>query len=108
MRWFVLFIIAGSQALAAVAAAEQAGDAGAGAIYAQKVCAECHAVLKNEEDSPNSAAPPFQQVAETSGMSERAVVVWLLSSHPNMPNIMVEAQDRNDVAAYIMSLKAKR
>jgi hypothetical protein len=38
-------------------------------------------------------------------MTRRALVVWLQSSHPNMPNIMLEAQDRDDVVAYIMSLK---
>lgn len=81
------------------------GDAGRGAAYAQRVCADCHAVLSGEEMSPNPDAPSFQKVAETSGMTHRALVVWLQSSHPTMPNIMLEAADRDDVIAYIMSLK---
>lgn len=97
--------LAACAALAAPAMAEEPGDAARGARYAQKVCAECHAVLSSEGYSPNPLAPPFQQVAETTGMTHRALVVWLQSSHPNMPNIMIEAGDRDDVIAYIMSLK---
>ncbi len=107
MRWFELLIAVGLQ-LPAQAAAQEIGDAAAGAAYAQKICAECHAVLSGEGYSPNPDAPTFETIAETHGMSERAIVVWLLSSHPNMPNIMVEAHDRENLAAYIMGLKAKR
>jgi mono/diheme cytochrome c family protein len=94
--------------LGGAACAEEPGDAARGAIYAQKVCAECHGVLAGDERSPNIDAPPFQSVVETSGMTHRALVVWLQSSHPTMPNIMIDRNDRDDVVAYIMSLKAKR
>jgi mono/diheme cytochrome c family protein len=69
------------------------------------VCSECHAVRSGDGYSPNPEAPPFEVVAETHGMTRRAITVWLQTSHPTMPNIMVEAGDRDDVAAYIMSLK---
>lgn len=103
-RAFLILLM--STGLAGSAFAEnESGDAGRGAAYAQRVCADCHAVLSGAEMSPNPDAPSFQKVAETAGMTHRALVVWLQSSHPTMPNIMLEADDRNDVVAYILSLK---
>jgi hypothetical protein len=31
--------------------------------------------------------------------------VWLQTSHPTMPNIIIEPKDMSDVIAYILSLK---
>lgn len=91
--------------LSHTAAAEDVGDAKAGEAFARKVCAECHATGANEEASPNPDAPPFASVAATPGMNGRALAVWLQSSHPTMPNIILELKDRDDVIAYITSLK---
>jgi hypothetical protein len=33
--------------------------------------------------------------------------VWLQTSHPNMPNLIVPPEDRDDVIAYILSLRDK-
>jgi mono/diheme cytochrome c family protein len=77
----------------------------AGAAYAQEVCAACHAVLPNEEISPLPEAPTFQSVADTPGMTELALTVWLQSSHPTMPNIVLAQDDLRNVVAYIHSLK---
>ncbi len=52
-------------------------------------------------------APPFQEVADTPGMTELALSVWLQSSHPTMPNIVLEQDDLRNVVAYIRSLKGK-
>ncbi len=108
MRLARLVLLGNIGLLSCAATAEELGDAGAGAVYAQRVCSECHAVQKGEGYSPNPDAPTFESIAETHGMSERAVDVWLQTSHPNMPNIIVEPQDRDNVAAYIMSLKTKK
>ena len=54
-------------------------------------------------------APTFDAVAGTPGMNERALVVWLQSSdHGSMPNLMLASEDREDVVAYIMSLRAQK
>jgi mono/diheme cytochrome c family protein len=79
-------------------------DIEAGAAYAKKVCAACHAVLANEQISPLPQAPTFQSVADTPGMTEMALTVWLQSSHPTMPNIVLEPDDLRNVVAYIRSL----
>ena len=87
------------------AAAEEPGDARAGHDYARAHCAECHAVEAAADFSPDLSAPPFANVANTPGMTERALAVWLQTSHPTMPNLIIPPADRDNVIAYIMSLK---
>ena len=89
------------------AALAQDADLEAGAAYATKVCAACHAVLPDEQVSPLPQAPTFQSVADTPGMTEMALTVWLQSSHPTMPNIVLEPDDMRNVVAYIRSLASK-
>ena len=93
-------------ALSAEALAQDA-DIEAGAAYAKKVCAACHAVLPQEQASPLPQATTFQSVADTPGMTELALTVWLQSSHPTMPNIILAPDDMRNVVAYIRSLESK-
>jgi len=102
-----------SQAAAAVlliaphhAMAQEAGNPSRGLNCARAHCAECHGVETTTDDfSPNIDAPDFSVVANTPGMTERALGVWLQTSHPTMPNLMIAPGDRDDLAAYIMSLR---
>jgi mono/diheme cytochrome c family protein len=107
-----VLVLAGLSALsafvAAPAAAQEMGDPVKGLAYAKKVCAECHAVGRDEEVSPDPYAPTFRVAANTPGMTGTALVVWLQSPHPSMPQIMVPDEVRNDLIEYILSLKDKR
>ncbi|WP_395648007.1 c-type cytochrome [Terricaulis sp.] len=76
-----------------------------GLVYAQSVCASCHAVETGQTSSPNPQAPPFEVIANLPGMTPAALNVWLHSPHPSMPNMIVAPDDRDDVAAYLNSLK---
>ncbi|MEQ1611663.1 MAG: hypothetical protein ABL904_02840, partial [Hyphomicrobiaceae bacterium] len=76
-----------ASALVATGRAQELGDARAGQAYAQKICAECHAVLGSEEASPVARATPFKTVANTPGMTGTAIAVWLRTPHPTMPNL---------------------
>ena len=86
----------------------QEADVAAGKVYAEEVCATCHGVEAGEALSPLIEAPPFQEVADTPGMTELALSVWLQSSHPTMPNLVLEQDDLRNVVAYIRSLKGQR
>jgi mono/diheme cytochrome c family protein len=88
-------------------AVAQEADVAAGKAYAEQVCATCHAVEQGEEESPLYQAPTFQSVADTPGMTEMALSVWLQSSHPTMPNIVLSQDEIRNVVAYIRSLKSK-
>ena len=90
------------------ARAEDRGNVSEGATYARAHCAECHGVDASPEDfSPNADAPDFSVVANTPGMTEMAVRVWLQTSHPTMPDFIIPAEVRDNLAAYTMSLKTE-
>ncbi len=85
--------------------AEEPGDKLAGLGYARTNCTECHAVVAGSPWSPNVKAPTFEAVARTPGMTGRALAAWLQTSHPSMPNIILGKEDRDNVIAYILSLR---
>ncbi|MGZ5824021.1 MAG: c-type cytochrome, partial [Hyphomicrobium sp.] len=93
-------------AVPACARAQEVGDPQAGHEYAKKVCAECHAVERGEKESPYLDLPSFQTVADSAGITERALAVWLTNPHPNMPDFILPQADRDNVIAYIISLKS--
>ena len=104
LAWLAPLLVAG---VATSASAQEIGDPVAGLAYAKQVCASCHAVLANEQISPLPQAPTFQAAADTPGMTATALAVWLQSSHPTMPNIVLSETNRDNVIAYITSLKRK-
>jgi hypothetical protein len=83
----------------------EVGDARKGLAYAQQVCSVCHNVLRTDAPSPNSQAPAFKKVANTPGMSITALTVWSRTSHPTMPNLVIEPTDMDDLIAHILSLR---
>jgi mono/diheme cytochrome c family protein len=84
-------------------AAEEAVDPQAGFEYARTYCATCHGI--SEEASPLAAAPRFRHVTDQPGMT--ALQVWMESSNPTMPNIIVAPKDMRNVIAYFLSLKGR-
>ena len=91
--------------IASQAVAQAPADAARGAKLAGSVCAECHAVRAGQSRSPDPMAPGFDNVAAWPGMTDRALRVWLQTSHPTMPNFILKRRDRDDVVAYILSLR---
>jgi hypothetical protein len=47
----------------------------------------------------------FEVIAKTPGMTGMALSVWLTTPHRNMPHLILSAQERDDVIAYITSLR---
>lgn len=78
-----------------------------GLAYARAHCASCHAVAPGDRASPNSAAPPFETVADMTGMTNIVLNVWLRSKHPGMPDIAVPDAHVGDLSAYLASLKGE-
>jgi len=98
-------------ALAAVAAVSpgraQEGDPRMGLAVAQDLCASCHAIYRAAGTSPNVKAPAFETIAAVPGMTAIALGVALRTSHNEMPNIILDREQRENVIAYILSLQAK-
>lgn len=85
------------------AKAERVGDPQAGYNYAKEVCAQCHGI--SAEASPLPQATRFREVADRPGITGTALAVWLQTTHPTMPNIIVDKEDMWNVIAYILDLK---
>ena len=87
----------------------QSGDAppsaALGLRYAEQSCATCHAVTAAQGQSPNPNAPSFEVIANLPGMTGTALNAWMHSPHPTMPNLIVSPADRDNVAAYLESLR---
>jgi mono/diheme cytochrome c family protein len=84
---------------------QELGDARAGQMFAQLVCADCHAVNPKQTVSPNPRLATFETIANTPGVTAIALTAWLQTSHKEMPNIIVPVRDRENLIAYILSLK---
>lgn len=88
-----------------------AGDAWAatprGEALSQSWCSQCHAV-KPDQSSANPAAPRFSDVAAEPSITEYSLRAFLTTPHPTMPNIMIKADDMDDIVSYILSLKPRR
>jgi len=97
---FAIFIALTSNVLA-----EDPGDPQAGFNMAQQVCSKCHGI--SAEPSPLPQAPRFREVADQKGMTGTALTVWMQTSHPTMPNIVLTKPETLDVVAYILSLKGR-
>jgi mono/diheme cytochrome c family protein len=86
-------------------AASDEGDARQGAALAEAACSQCHAVGRNQVRSPNRYAPSFRNVARAPGMTATALHVWFQTPHPSMPNLILRNSDKENIFAYILSLK---
>jgi cytochrome c2 len=100
-------VLACALLLAGNAAAVELGEKSAGQDYAKRVCAACHDIEKGDV-ALFTDVPSFQEIADTQGMSPRALRVWLQTSHPNMPDLIIAPDDMDNVIAYIMSLKTPK
>jgi mono/diheme cytochrome c family protein len=89
------------------ALAQEPGDAGKGLAYATQVCAQCHAVRPGDKFSPNAKAQSFEDIANTSGVTGISLAASLHSVHENMPAFVLSMDERDNLIAYILSLKGR-
>lgn len=71
-------------------------------------CAECHDVSRGGGVSPNLLAPRFSDVARHPATTALSLRVFLQSQHQNMPDFLLSARERDDLIAYILSLKPQK
>jgi hypothetical protein len=77
-----------------------------GSVFAREACITCH-VVEPTNASPRVVVigPNFEDIANTKGMTATALRVFLTTSHPKMPNLILTPEDTTDVIAYILSLR---
>ncbi len=114
MRFFKPFAACAISALAAACvsddggkstASEAAGDPAAGLSYARQACASCHAITDGVERSPNPMAPAFETLANRPSMSRMTLSALLQTPHRTMPNLIVDPDRIDDLAAYLAILR---
>lgn len=88
-----------------VAVAQGIGDPQQGRAVAEAICATCHAIDAGAASSPMPAAPTFETIARTPGMSGIALNVALHTSHTKMPNLVLSAAEKRNIIAYVLGLK---
>jgi mono/diheme cytochrome c family protein len=84
----------------------RAQDAAAGADVARKHCSGCH----QTEERPRPIigfAPAFAKIANTKGMTQTSIEVFLKTPHEVMPNYVLSEREISDVAAYIAGLRSE-
>jgi mono/diheme cytochrome c family protein len=102
----IALMVAVGALLGAPAFAQEIGSATRGWKLAIRTCAGCHWV-RHSGKSGSLRAPTLSAIANTTGMSGMALNVALLTSHRSMPNIVLNAPERADVIAFILTLKTK-
>jgi mono/diheme cytochrome c family protein len=85
--------------------AQEVGDAGKGREFAETLCAICHGVEPGATQSPRATAPTFERIAAEPGMTAMALYVILQTPHREMPDLVLTNEEKDDVIAYILSLK---
>ena len=93
-------------ALTAVSAHGQDGAAAAGHAFGRDACRACHMVeAKQQKPRRIVIGPAFRDIANTRGMTATALRVFLTTSHPKTPNLILTPDEIADVSAYILSLR---
>ena len=71
-----------------------------------KTCNACHVVeAKQKKPRRIVIGPAFRDIANTRGMTATALRVFLTTSHPKMPNLILTPEQTADVISYILSLR---
>jgi cytochrome c len=79
-------------------------SAAAGHRLADAWCKDCHAIEAATAGTANPA-PDFAQIANKPSTTALSVKVFLQTSHPSMPNLVIAPDQADDLANYILSLK---
>ena len=77
-----------------------------GHALAERLCAPCHAIDKNEP-SPHQAAPAFRNLSRRVDLDSfaRQLREGLTSGHPDMPTFRFTREDARAFIAYLRSIQ---
>lgn len=81
------------------------GDVAAGRRLVAAWCSECHALASGAAAGKNG--PDLTAIANLPSTTALSLRVFLQSSHPSMPNLIIGRAETDDLIAYILSLKRK-
>jgi len=82
-----------------------AADAAGGKTIAQRWCASCHLVEREQKSPATDQAPPFATIAKMPEFGANRLALLLLKPHPNMPKLSLSRAEVTSLADYIATLK---
>ena len=85
-------------------AADLPGDSVAGEALAREVCAVCHAIDATMPD-PGEGAPPFDMVVADPAVTEMSLRVFFQLPHLDMPDLMLDGEETDDIVSYLLQLR---
>jgi len=91
--------------MAAFAATDSVGNPGFGRGLANDLCGDCHIVSPDQEFSGRRLGPNLVERARDPEITELALRSYLQTTHPVMPNIMLNQQQTDDIIAYLLTFK---
>jgi cytochrome c len=106
----VLAIVIAAAALFLIRLHNASGDtlpsssAAAGHRLAEAWCRDCHSIEAATGGS-GKAAPDFAGIANQPSTTALSLKVFLRTSHPSMPNLVIAPDQADDLINYILSLK---
>jgi mono/diheme cytochrome c family protein len=77
----------------------------AGHRLAEAWCKDCHAIEAASAGTTN--APDFAAIANRPSTTALSLKVFLQTSHPSMPNLIIAPNETDDLVNYILSLKRR-
>ncbi len=106
LLWSQMFVVGLTLAgIVPVLSQDLPGNIRSGKRIAEMWCSACHRI------DPNvvviDPVPDFYSIANLSSSTALSLKVFLETSHENMPNFHLMQADKDDVIAYILSLKKK-
>lgn len=107
-RWLGLTAVAAGLLGLPLISHAASGDAAKGHALAKRLCSNCHIIGDEAAAATISAdVPSFKSIAGLPDQSPERIAGRIVVPHPPMPQIDVTRNEIRDLAAYIMSLKAK-
>ncbi len=79
-------------------------DSAAGHRLADAWCKDCHSI-EAATAGASSGPPDFTVIANRRATTALSLKVFLQTSHPTMPNIMLKPDESDSLVNYILSLK---
>jgi mono/diheme cytochrome c family protein len=100
----------GLQAAAPPRAGAPQADVQRGFQLALRVCEECHVVAdgRNRRNPPAAGAPSFFDLAKQQRVTAFYLRAFFRTPHRNMPDLILKPGERDDVIAYILSLRPEK
>jgi mono/diheme cytochrome c family protein len=111
MRWrgtLVTTLVAALAGAPEGSAADPPGDVGNGLAIARTWCAQCHAVEAGETRQRADGLPSFVAIANSGRHTADSLRAFLTQPHGRMPDLNLSRQERDDLIAYLLSLREGR